>query len=48
MPELTARRTGYQDVREAYRSRDGIPDLRTAAYALAISKIARYYVEIGL
>jgi glutamate dehydrogenase (NAD(P)+) len=41
-------RTAYQDIREVYRSRDGMPDLRTAAYALAIGKIARYYVEIGL
>lgn len=41
-------RTAYQEIREVYRSRDGIPDLRTAAYVLAIDKIARYYVEIGM
>lgn len=38
-------RLGYQQIRELYRSREGVPDLRTAAYILAIEKIARFYME---
>jgi glutamate dehydrogenase (NAD(P)+) len=38
-------RTGYQQIRELYRSREGVPDLRTAAFVLAIEKIARFYIE---
>jgi glutamate dehydrogenase (NAD(P)+) len=36
-------RTAYQEMREVWHARDGVPDLRTAAYVLAIEKIARYY-----
>jgi hypothetical protein len=31
-----------------YRSREGVPDLRTAAHALAIEKFGWYYVDVGL
>jgi glutamate dehydrogenase (NAD(P)+) len=41
-------RVAYGEMRELYRSRDGIPDLRTAGYVLAIEKIARFYMEFGL
>jgi glutamate dehydrogenase (NAD(P)+) len=41
-------RTAYQDIGEVYRSRDDTPDPRAAAYVLAIEKIARYYVEVGM
>lgn len=39
---------GYNDIREIYLSRDDVPDLRTAAFVLAIEKIVRAYLELGL
>ena len=41
-------RTAYQAMQEAWTSRSEIPDLRTAAYVIAIEKIARYYAEYML
>jgi len=41
-------RTAYQQLSDMRRSRDGLPDLRTAGYVLAIEKIARFYVDFGL
>ncbi len=41
-------RLAYQEVREIWRSRSAVVDLRTAAYADAISKIATAYRELGL
>ena len=41
-------RTAYQDVRDIFLSRDKVPDLRTAAFVLAIEKIASAYKEMGL
>ena len=41
-------RTAYQQIREIFLTRDNVPDLRTAAFALAIEKIARAYLEMGL
>lgn len=38
-------RKAYQEIREIYHSRSIVPDFRTAAYALAIEKIARSYLE---
>ncbi len=38
-------RKAYQQIREQWRSREDVPDLRTAAYMLAIQKVARYYTE---
>ncbi len=40
-------RTAYQLIQETWRNRDNIPDLRTAAYVVAIEKIARYYQEMA-
>ena len=37
--------TAYQEIREAWRSRSDVPDLRTAAYMLAIDKVAHYHKE---
>ena len=34
--------------RLVYRSRAEVPDLRIAAFVLAIQKVARFYVEFGL
>lgn len=41
-------RTAYQNIREIYVSRDAVPDLRTASFALAIEKISTSYLEMGL
>jgi glutamate dehydrogenase (NAD(P)+) len=41
-------RTGYQTIREIYLTRDDVPDLRTAAFVVAIEKIAQAYLEMGL
>ena len=41
-------RTAYQEMHEVLHSRNNIPDFRTAAYALAIKKIARSYIEMGI
>lgn len=38
----------YHQIRELMRSRPEIPDLRTAAYVVAIDKVARAYLEMGL
>ncbi len=38
-------REAYQAIREVWRSRDDVPDLRTAAFMLALDKVALYYVE---
>jgi glutamate dehydrogenase (NAD(P)+) len=38
-------RGAYQEMRELWRSRDDVPDLRTAAFMLAIEKVAHYYTE---
>ena len=41
-------RTAYQTIREIHLSNDNVPDLRTAAFRLAIEKIATAYMEMGL
>ncbi len=41
-------RTGYQNIREIYRTRDDVVDLRTAAFVMAIEKISSAYLEMGL
>ena len=41
-------REAYQNIREIYRSKDDVPDLRTASFALAIDRIAQAYLEMGL
>jgi glutamate dehydrogenase (NAD(P)+) len=38
----------YQEIRQIWRSRDDVPDLRTAAYILAIDRVAHYYMEYAL
>ncbi|MBW2495653.1 MAG: Glu/Leu/Phe/Val dehydrogenase [Deltaproteobacteria bacterium] len=53
MDELNLVRSGLDDtmrgahrqIRELWRSRDDVPDLRTAAFMVAIEKVARYYSE---
>ena len=41
-------RTAYQSVREVWRSRDDVPDLRVAAYVVAIERVAMNYRDKGL
>lgn len=41
-------RLAYQEIRDVWRARENTPDLRTAAYAVAIEKIATSYQELGL
>lgn len=41
-------RRAYQEIRETWHSRPAVPDLRTAAYVVAIEKIARAYREMGV
>ncbi len=41
-------RQAYNEIREIFLRRDNVPDLRTAAYVVAIEKIARAYQELGL
>lgn len=40
-------RQAYHEVCEVFLSRDNIPDLRTAAFIVAIEKIALTYLEMG-
>lgn len=41
-------RTAFQDMREAIKHNKNINDFRTAAYAVAIAKIAQSYYDLGL
>ena len=41
-------RMAFQDLREAMKTYPEITDYRTAAYAIAITKIARSYYDLGL
>jgi glutamate dehydrogenase (NAD(P)+) len=41
-------RQAYKQIREIFLERDNVPDLRTAAYVLAIEKIAASYIEVGV
>ena len=41
-------RNAYQAVREVFLTRDKVPDLRTAAFVIAIEKISRSYMEMGI
>jgi glutamate dehydrogenase (NAD(P)+) len=38
----------YRQIREVRLSRANVPDLRTAAFVLAIQKISRAYLELGI
>jgi glutamate dehydrogenase (NAD(P)+) len=41
-------RQAFQEIREARESHDKVDDFRTAAYVVAVSKIARSYLDIGI
>jgi glutamate dehydrogenase (NAD(P)+) len=38
----------YRDIRQEFKSREGIPDLRTAAFVVAIRKVAGSYESLGI
>lgn len=40
--------TGFEGIYNMYKDNDGIKDLRTAAFALAISKISSDYISLGI
>jgi len=40
--------TGYQQIRETWKTKPEIPNLRTAAFVNAINKIATCYRELGI
>lgn len=40
--------SAYHDVREAWKSNDKIKDLRTAAFYVAVNKVAISYIELGI
>ncbi len=40
-------RRAYGEIRDAYWANDHLPDFRTAAFHVAVSKIARCYFEMG-
>ena len=40
--------TAYQEIRDTLRCRPELEDLRTAAFVLAINRVARSYVEMGV
>ena len=41
-------RQAYQELRQARESHDNVDDFRTAAYVVAVNKIARSYIDIGI
>ncbi len=41
-------RLAYQEIRRVYLEEAGVQDLRTASYVVAIRKIARSYLDIGV
>ena len=38
----------YSVMRETWKSRKGVPDLRTAAFLISLEKVARDYMELGI
>jgi glutamate dehydrogenase (NAD(P)+) len=40
--------TSYQQIREIWKDRGGVPNLRTAAFLNAVDKIALCYLELGV
>jgi glutamate dehydrogenase (NAD(P)+) len=41
-------RVAYQNIREVWHSKDGVDDLRTAAYIFSIGRVAHHYEEWAL
>ncbi|MBL7734475.1 MAG: Glu/Leu/Phe/Val dehydrogenase, partial [Chitinophagaceae bacterium] len=37
-----------REIMEVWKNNPGIPDMRTAAYVLAIDKVATSYAELGI
>ena len=41
-------RTAYQSMREVWHGRDDVTDLRTAAFLVAVDRVAKSYKAKGL
>ncbi len=41
-------RNSYQQLKETYKGNDDIKDFRTASYVVAIQKLVRSYIDIGV
>ncbi len=41
-------REAYGQIREVWRTREDVPDLRTAAYIVGVQKVAHYYTDYAL
>jgi glutamate dehydrogenase (NAD(P)+) len=41
-------RQSYQEIRETMRLSDKVGDLRSAAYVIALEKIARWFRDLGI
>ena len=41
-------RRAYREIRQIHWSRDNVSDLHTAAFVVALEKIARAYQEMGI
>jgi glutamate dehydrogenase (NAD(P)+) len=41
-------RQAFQEIREIWLGNDKITDYRTAAYVLAVEKISKSYIDIGV
>ena len=41
-------RTAFQEIREVMKTYPEVKDYRTAAYVIAISKVAQSYYDLGL
>lgn len=41
-------RLAYQEIKEEFHNNDGVSDFRTAAYVVALRKVARSYMEMGI
>ena len=41
-------RNAYNEIRNIFNSRENVVDLRTAAFVLAIERIAKKYESMGL
>jgi len=41
-------RDAFREIMENYKRKKGVNDLRTAAFALAIDKVATTYLQLGI
>ena len=41
-------RVAYESISAAWNDKDNVPDLRTAAMVIAVERVAKSYVSIGI